>query len=715
MAANQTHLHCVLDGFPDSATPGGMRVYAINGVETLSECFEYQVEAVVPNNLTQPVLADVIDKPVLLTFDAIYKDAPEKTRLVHGMVDSMEVLHEDIRHTHYTIHIVPQLWRLTQRSDCRIFQLKTPVDIITEVLTEAGLAGDDFKFVLQESHAEREYCCQYRENDLDFIQRLMAEEGMYFYFEHTDGQDIVVFADTPTIDAKLPGGEAIKYLLPGGGVPNEEHIRAFNYKENVRSGSFTHTHYKFKNPALNLEKNEQADKNTELAQFDYYGRYEDPGAGQTLAKFRLEHMRTDQKIATGSTDSIRFQLGSQFELTHYDQQPYNGKYKVISAWINATQSQVDEGIAGGDGGDYTCDFTCIPDDVPLRSLFIAPKPQVYGPQTADVVGPAGEEIYVDEHGRVKVQFRWDRYGASDEHSSVWLRVSQGWGGAAWGAMFIPRIGHEVIVDFLEGDIDQPIITGRVYHGTNVPPYPLPANKTVSTIKSQTHKGEGFNELRFEDEAGQEEVYFHAQKDHNLDILNDRSKDVGRDQSEHVHRDKRIQIDGGHTETINKSMTITVNQNLTETVALNYAETVGVAHQLSVGAAMTVTVGAAYTETVGGIKAETIGLNKTETIGKNKSVNVQKDLSEKIRMNQNTEIGKDYKRKVKDNETMETGKNYRHVAKKIQLEAADELHIKVGKAEILMKKNGNISIKAGGKLMSTGKKGIKEKGKKITEN
>jgi type VI secretion system secreted protein VgrG len=375
----------------------------------------------------------------------------------------------------------------------------------------------------------------------------------------------------------------------------------------------------------------------------------------------------------------------------------------------------------------------MPRKVPYRPPRITPRPTVQGPQTAVVVGRAGEEIYTDKYGRVKVQFHWDREGKQNENSSCWIRVSHPWAGKGWGAVAIPRMGQEVIVDFLEGDPDQPIITGRVYNAEQMPPYGLPANQTQTGIKSRSSKGGGadnFNEIRFEDKKGSEEMYIHAEKDQKTvvehdqtigvgndraeSIKRDRSLEVGRDKSEAVRRDKTIQVGRDHNEKINANMAVMVGTNLTETVAINYSETVGAAMELTVGGALAISVGLVMSESIGANKIETVGSSKTESISGNKTLSVGKQLNQTIQKDQIVKIGENLKEEVGGQYTETVQKEYLLQAKKIQFKADDEVSIKTGQAEIIMKKNGDITIK-GKKINIEGSGDIIIKGSKIKEN
>ncbi|MET2901722.1 type VI secretion system tip protein TssI/VgrG, partial [Vibrio rotiferianus] len=332
----------------------------------------------------------------------------------------------------------------------------------------------------------------------------------------------------------------------------------------------------------------------------------------------------------GKSNHHALQAGVKFDLSENLEASANRDWIVVAVTHQGTQPQALEEDGGHGATTYSNQFTVIPANKTWRAKP-QPKPQVDGPMIAKVVGPAGEEIYCDEHGRVKVHFPWDRESEQNEHSSCWVRVSQGWAGAQYGFMAVPRIGHEVIVSFLHGDPDQPIITGRTYHATNTPPYPLPANKTRTVIRTETHQGDGFNEIRFEDQAGQEEIFIHAQKDQNNVVNNDETTKVGHDRSEDVGNDENINIGQNRTETVGNNETITIGNNRTETVGGNEvltvkgntAETTAIAKAETVGAAKALSIGAGYQVSVGASKNVSVGLTYTEQVGMLRKVDVGK--------------------------------------------------------------------------------------------
>jgi type VI secretion system secreted protein VgrG len=550
---------------------------------------------------------------------------------------------------------------------------------------------------------------QYRETDLQFISRLMEEEGIHYYFIHGKDQEKLVITDHDATHAAIAAPDALTFHPPTGTELFEDSVSAFSRAEQIRSGAVTLRDFNFKKPSLNLEAGARGKVDAALEIYDYPGRYDAPDVGGLRARVEFEARQAQRATAQGQSNCMRLLPGHRFKLRQHPRNDLNRENLLTGVVSEGVQPQVLEEQAGSEGSRYSNRFECIAATVTYRAPRVTRKPHVAGAQTALVVGPAGEEIYTDEFGRVKVQFHWDRAGTRDENSSCWIRVSQLWAGAGWGAMYIPRVGHEVIVDFLEGDPDRPIIVGRVYHGTNRPPYPLPADKTRSTIKSEsTPGGGGFNELRFEDKAGSEEIFLHGQKDWTIEILHDkqqrvgnhetlrvgsnRTKSVGADQSESIGRNKTINVGVNHDETIGANMTLSVGANCTqtigaalsltvgstktETVAINSAETIGAAKELTIGGVYQVTVGGAMNESVGGAKAEEIGGARAlvvggaskESVGGNRTVSIGGNLAETI-----------------------DGKHALS-AKEVKLSAADKFTIECGGASITLESSGKITIK-----------------------
>lgn len=706
-----------------------LRVLRFEGHEGLSQVFRFNLDLA---SSDQKIDFDqVVGQPALLTVRGI-----KGTRSVHGIVSLFEQTGKEGKWSLYRAEIVPAIWKLGLRVDCRIFQDKTIPDIIKQVLLDAGLTANQFRFALNVGrYKDRTYCVQYGESDLNFISRLMEECGIWYFFEHSDTNHVLVMGDDPSAYATPSGSSSIAYHAAAtAGVSTDEHISFFSYHRQIRCGAVKLRDFDFEKPRLNVTGDAQAKSDGKLEAYDYLGECRDNSERSHLAKVRLEEAQAIRQLGAGQSDCCRIIPGYRFTLDQCHRSDLNREYLVVRVTHKGNQQQVLGAETAGNVANeppYENRFDCIPSDIPFRPPSITARPKIQGPQTAIVVGPKGEEVYTDRYGRVKVQFHWDRVGGRDEKSSCWVRVAQVWAGASWGAMFIPRIGQEVLVEFLQGDPHQPIVTGRVYNGDNMPPYALPSEKTKSTIKSNSSTGVGgSNEIRFEDGKGSEEIFIHAQKDKNLivehdqtiavrndraeSVTHDRTLQVGNNKAEAVGGNKTISIAGGHTEKIDGSMNIMVGSTLTETVLINYAETVGGAMELTVGGALAITVGAAMAETVGGAKAESVGGAKSENIGLVSALNVGGNRNETIGKSQIVAVSKDLSETVGGQHKESVTKEYILNAQKIQLVAQDQIHIKTGNAEITMQKNGNMTIK-GKKLTIEGSGDVIIKGSKVSVN
>ncbi|AYH07686.1 type VI secretion system tip protein VgrG [Pectobacterium parmentieri] len=479
----------------------------------------------------------------------------ELKRRVSGIISGFTQGDTGFRRTRYQAEVRPALWRLGLRTNARIFQAQKPEAIIGTLLEEAGIT--DYAFSLRHDHAPREYCVQYRESDLAFVTRLAAEEGLYFFHEFEEGKHRVVFADDAGALAK---GPELFFNLAAQGLSEGEYVRRFHYAERVSTAEVELKDYSFKTPAYGLShkkmSSELAHQRESYQHYDYPGRFKQDPSGKAFSRYRLDALRSGAVASAGESNCAGLMPGHRFTLTEHPNATLNAVWQTVSVTHVGQQPQALEEESGGEPTTMSNSFEVISAKTTWRA-DLPYKPMVDGPQIATVVGPAGEEIYCDQYGRIKLQFPWDRYGASDDQSSCWVRVSQGWAGGQYGMVAIPRIGHEVIVSFLEGDPDQPIVTGRTFHVTNRPPYELPTHKTRTVLRSRTHKGKGFNELSFEDQSGQEEVFIHAQKDMNTVVLNNRSTKVNIDHSENVGRHQTIMVGENQGTEIRGAQKITV--------------------------------------------------------------------------------------------------------------------------------------------------------------
>lgn len=651
--------------FKVNGSDPGFRVIGFRGIEGLSRLYRFELELAIKDDDAD--FSSVLNQPALLTL--LGDDDP---RYINGVVSRLEESGKQGPFTTYRATLVPKAWSFGLRSNCRIFQKKTLEDIVSQLLDEAGLAGDEYRFSLQGQHPERQYCVQYRESDWNFISRLLEEEGIFYYFEHSEDKHVLVMADNSSIHTAIPGTQEIVYHPAAGQVTDEESIQSFAYAEEVNSDAIRLRDFNFEKPGLNLESDSAADEAKPYELYDYPGRYADPDVGKDLASLRLDALRAMRKVGMGKSNCPRLTSGYLFTVEDHPQDARNIEYLIYEVVHEGRQPQVMEELAGSSDSGYVSQFRCMPSDVPFRPACITPKPTVQGPQTAVVVGPSNEEIYTDKFARVKVQFHWDREGNNDENSSCWIRVSQLWAGAGWGAMHLPRIGQEVIVDFLEGDPDRPIITGRVYHGTNCPPYSLPDEKTKSTIKSDSSPGGGgSNEIRFEDKKGNEEVYLHAQKDLNEVIENDMSTSVGNNQSLTVDKDRTKSIKGNETTTVEGDRQETVNGTETLNIKGNRTETLD--------ADESITIKGNRTEQVSGNEDLTISGNRNGQVSGNEELKVDGDRSGNIG-------GKD-ELTVSGDMTVEVTGDYSGKAKKIALEADSEITLTVGSNTIKIDSSG----------------------------
>ncbi len=619
--------------------PARFSVFEFSVTESISLPFQLDVRMTSKEDIP---LKEVMNRPAVLTVSKA-----RSYRYFHGIINRFVYTEKSKDRMVYQARLVPSLSLLSLTQNCRVFQDKSVVEIVQSVLSQHP-SSQSVEFRLQRHYPIMEFCVQFQESDIDFISRLLEEEGIFYFFEHSKTKHTLILADDRSSYLSYQDNASVVYSPGVEKNPGQDGIGEFLVTRNMYSGKVTLKGYDFQAPNKNLTYQAQADANQNYEIYHYPGRYGDQ-YGKTLAQIRLQEMSTFKEMAVGSGSYHRFTPGKWFRLTRHEQRKFNRQYLLTDITHNGYQPlsssrSEDESRQPG----YFNDFVAIPTSVRFTPSRTTPQPQIKGPQTAVVTGPPGDEIYTDEYGRVKVQFHWDRDGSKNENSSGWVRVSQSWAGAGYGTMFLPRIGEEVIVEFLNGDLRRPVIVGRLYNGVKTPPYPLPGNKTISTIKSVSSKGGGgSSELRFEDKKGAEEIYLHAQKNLTIAVENDKE------------------------ETIGKSEVTQVGQNRSTMVGRDLIETIAGSKQISVG------------------------LNHSETIGGRMMVSA----------------GKDWNRSIGGNLTENVGKSCILSANKIIFSAKDEINLKTGKASIILKKNGDIFVK-GKSIMITGSGDVVIKGKKV---
>lgn len=649
----------------------------------------------------------------------------DSTRFFNGYVTRFSQGGAYGRYVRYFARVRPWLWFLTRTADCRIFQEMKVPDILKAVFDDHKTAN--VKFDLTNGYRKWTYCVQYRETDFNFVSRLMEHEGIYYYFTHEEGKHTLVVTDSLSKHGPTPGYEELNFIAPGEMVrPEYEHINSWDFSREVQPGVYVHDDYDLERPSVELKTKKVLARGYEPSDYEVYdfpGLYVQTADGEQSASVRIDELGSQFEACHAATNARGIAVGALFALEKCPRPDQNREHLVLASSYDLEFSDY-EGMPHGEGSSCKCSFVAMSSAQQFRPRRLTPKPFVQGPQTAVVVGPAGDQIYTDKYGRVKVQFHWDRRGKKDENSSCWIRVSHPWAGKGWGSVATPRIGQEVIVDFLEGDPDQPIITGRVYNAEQVPPFGFPAGAVISGVKSDTHKGAGYNEMSFDDTAGTEKITIHGQFDMNstiehdqtLTVHNNRTDRIDVDDSESVgnnqkwdvgvNRDAKIgsnetlTVGANRTKKIGANETINVGSNRdstvgaseTATVALQRTHSVGVNETITVGAAQEITVGAMQAITVGANQSTNVGVNQSTDVGSNRSVSVGSNQTTSVGKNESTTIGADESRKVTGGRTTSIGKDDGlKVGKNLILDAGDSITIKTGSATISMKKDGTISI------------------------
>jgi len=481
--------------------PDALLLVGFNGREELSRLFAYELDLRSENAAIDP--KEIVGKAV--SFFTLMPD--ETPRHFHGFVRKFAYLGTGDRLSIYRAEVVPWLWFLTRTTDCRVYQNKSVPDIVKAVFTDLGFT--DFEVQARGAHVPWEFCVQYRESDFNFISRLLEQEGLFYYFKHEQGKHTLVIADHKGAYADALERSVEFSAHNESQVELTDQVMTWAHNYEFRSGKVAHTDYNHETPSGRLLANTEtvmpfADaKKFEL--YDYPGEYEVKGDGDGDIKLRMEEEEARHDVVTGTSKCRSFSPGCKFKLTrHPSDAEKNRQYVLTAVEHRCRLSGALQSGEEADALDYINSFECIPAATVFRPARLTPKPRIHGVQTAVVVGPPGEKIYPDSQARVKVQFHWDRLGKKDDKSSCWVRVSQNWGGNNWGGLFIPHVGQEVIVAFLEGDPDRPLITGRVYNAEQAPPLALPAKKTKSGLRDH-----GGNELLLEGDDGVQQVHIHS--------------------------------------------------------------------------------------------------------------------------------------------------------------------------------------------------------------
>jgi type VI secretion system secreted protein VgrG len=557
------------------ATPfgdGKVILKNIQGDERTAGPFQYTVELVSSDDALD--FSKIVGKGVTITMPLASGGKVYR----HGIVTRFVHAGKNVRYTTYIADIHPQFWLLTLTSDCKIFQNKTAIEIVKQVLSDGGVT--DVKDATTRTYATREYCVQFNETSFNFVSRLLEEEGAFYFFDHADGKHTMVLADDSSAYIQCAYSEIhVRGTMASWG--DEDSLTDCSIEEQSVVKKYQTTDYNFQTPSTSLLGS--AEGNGTGAIYEYPANLDSKSDVDTRSGVALAAFESTKRILRGSTGCRAFGPGIRFTLTDHSRSDVNTEYVVTGFHFRADQSTM-----------FTGSVEAIPTAAEFHPRRVTPRPYIAGSQTATVVGKSGEEIWTDKYGRIKVHFHWDQLGRRDENDSCWIRVAQGWAGKSWGNIFIPRIGQEVIVSFLDGNPDRPIVTGCVYNGENVVPYTLPDEQTKSTMKSNSSKGGGgFNEVRFEDKKDAEEIYIHAQKDHTVEILHDQKTTIGNDQTITIknnrtttiqEKDETLIVDkgnravkvntGNETHEVKGKRDLTVTGKETHTNKADYEMTVG---------------------------------------------------------------------------------------------------------------------------------------------
>jgi type VI secretion system secreted protein VgrG len=503
----------------------------------------------------------------------------------------------------------------------------------------------------------------------------------------------------------------------------KEEVTRLRYSRTLRTGAVAMRSFNFEKTQLTLEATSKADADTDYVDYDFDGRYFSEGSGKDLAKIKMESYAVARRTLAGASNCRHLTAGFKFGVDEHPRDDLNGDYVLTRVTHRGSQPQAAGADGAGASGEpaYTNEFEAIPADVTFRPPQVTERGLVEGPQTATVTGPAGEEIHCDSHGRVKVKFHWDRYGKADDKATVWIRVGQS---HRVGDIAIPRVGEEVIVDFLEGDPDQPVITGHVYNGTKMAPYALPGEKTKSSFKTLSSPGGGgFNELRFEDAAGSEEVYLHVQKDWNIEVLNDRTEDikrdlkhkVGQDEDREVVRDRFRKVGRNEAVEIGADQLVKIKADRTEAVGGNESVKIDNNQTHEVEGNRTTKTGKDLTESAGGKATLTVGEAHEISVGAGQTISVKEDYSLEVKGDASVEVKGDHETSTKGEIKLDAKKDIEIASKKkIKIDGGDEIKIECGSASITLKKSGDIVIK-GKNIDMKADSNIQMKGSKIAGN
>ena len=701
----------------------GLLLDRFTGTEGVSVPFRFELELLSEQGDLE--LKAFLGKPMGVSL-ATAGGAP---RAFHGHVAAFRHTGTDGGFARYEAVLTPWTDLLRHRINCKLFQEKNLPDLLRELFTDYGhLARYELRLDLA-ACKPMTLCVQYGESDFAFFSRLLERHGIHYHFRFEEDAHILVLSDDARTAPPMPGGVRIPYnAIPG--AAREDTIDDWGSSREVAATAFAAKTFDFKSPRDPMdagEKTFQPGELPELEHFHYPGAhaYPDFSAGEQYARRRMEELDLRTETFTGASNCRQLTCGHTFELLdHYraGQTVHDRTFFVTGVHHQGSNNYVPQASRA----DYRNTFTCVSSLVPYRPPLATPRPTIHGPQTAIVTGPPGEEVFCDEYGRVRIQFHWDRLGKFDEASSCWVRVSSPWAGSRFGFIALPRVGDEVVVEFLDGDPDRPLITGQVYNQVRMPPWELPMNRTQSGLLTRSSLGGGpanANALRFEDKLGAEEVWLHAEKDQRLEVEHDESHTVGHDRAKGIGHDETTEVKHDRTETVGNDERITVGGNRTErvggneaiTIARNRTERVGAHENVGIGGSQRLSVTEGQTISVGGsqdisvtmTKNENVLLGSTEQVGGVRTLSVGEGYLITVGAAKSEAVAADSIEEVGENKATRVGKS-------CLIEAGDQLELKVGKSRLVMDKEGKITL-SGTELNLEGSGPVKVRGKDVDLN
>ncbi|EOL8980055.1 type VI secretion system Vgr family protein [Cronobacter turicensis] len=700
----------------------GLLFWKLSGREALSEPFMFTLTL-----LGTDARADrsaLLGQPVTVT---IPTQALMTPRYLNGKVTRVAVTAVELsgtRYAAYELTVEPDLWPMHRDRNLRIFQGQTVPQIVKTLLGESRVNMEER---LSGSYRVWEYCVQYQESSLDFISRLLELEGITYHFRHEQDRHTLILTDAPGQYEPFPGYETIPYhVTPSGGSTDEEGISQWALEDSVTPGIYSLDDYDFRKPnawLFQARQNPLSPQPGSIDVYDWPGRFVEHGHGEFYARIRQERWQVEHRQTQGSGTALGIAPGHTFVLRNAPFFGDNGEYLTTVAHYRFEENRY---ASGPDSNTlHEIRFEVIPADVPYRPSQKTPWPRTYGPQTAKVVGPQGESIWTDKYGRVKVKFHWDRLGKGDDTSSGWVRVSSAWAGQGFGGVQIPRVGDEVVVDFINGDPDRPLITGRVYNEASMPPWALPAAATQMGFLSRSKDGspDNANALRFEDKAGEEQVWLHAEKNMDTDIENDETHSVGSNRTKTIGANETTTVKKNRTETVVENETITVHQNRTETVDGNETitihsnrnETVDQNEEVRIGQNQSVTVNGAQTLRVDKTKTETIALASMLNVGLAQNTNIGAAYVLNVGAGWMTNVGAMQMHNVALKYSVNSGKDLSLSAgTTADFRAEDKITLVCGESMIVLEQNGTITLSAN-KIKMVGEKVIDIDGTEININ